>query len=543
MTTRTKTARDNSICNQITRLSPFLLCLAITTGCGDDGRLLPDATADAARDSGSLDATSDASTDVGPTDASPDTTIPMDSSLPDTATPDTGPTDAGDAMMDAPTDALDASDAPDTSMPPGPPTLGATHRFGASANDIISSVVVAADGTVFAGGSVRSGTITIGTFTLPSVAAGSNLVFFARAADGTIRWARRLPGPSLADTGLDPSTALDIAPDGTLWAAGTFAGTGDLGDGVSRTASWSGCYVLTFNPTTGASAVEGVHGGTDLCRAHDISVRPGGGYVMSGMCNGGLDLGGGVLDMGTQPSRCVGVFDAMGRHVWSRSFDDAITSRMAMDDVGNVYVCGGARATTDIGDGTHTVTGSYSPFISSFSPTGALRYATIWSSTAGACYSVAANSTGRAGVFMIDSPGGTLTIDGTTYSGDNLLIGVSTTGVADWARPLAAPWAFTRRGQGNALLLTGFVRSSVDFGGGTRIAPGSFDTFAASYDFTTGDHEWSAIYGSSNYEIGRSIAPNGRGGVWVGGTASGSGTPFVTGDFGDRDLLLFEVTR
>jgi len=535
MTKRANAAILGAMSGRIARMCPLLFSILLATACGDDGRPLPDAGSDAMTDTGPLEDTGPAP-DTGPTpDATLDTGSPMDSAMPDSAAPDTGP---GDAMMDTAADAV-----ADTGVPLGPPMLGDTHRFGAAEDDHISSVVVASDGTVFAGGSVRSGTITIGTFTLTSAGPGSNLVFFARATDGTIRWARRLPGPSLADTGTDPSTALDIAPGGTVWAAGHFTGTGDLGDGVSRTASWSACYVLTFDPMTGASTVEGVHGGDDLCRAHDLAVRPGGGYVLLGMCNGGLDLGGGVLDMGSQPSRCVGAFDAAGTHLWSRSFDDAITGRMSIDDAGNVYVCGGARATTDIGDGTHTVTSTYSPFLSSFFPTGMLRWATIWNTVAGACYSVAASGPGRTGVVFLENGAGSLTVDGTTYSGDDLLMGVSATGVADWAMPITSPWAFARRGEGNSLLLTGFVRGDADFGGGVRTAPGFFDPFAASLDFTTGAHEWSGIYGSTQYELGRSIAPNGRGGVWIGGTVSGDATPFVTGDFGGRDLLLFEITR
>jgi hypothetical protein len=529
--------------NRTTSRRWLLLLLPLSTSwaaCGDDGRRRPDAEVDAMTDSGVDDASSDA-------DAAVDTGTSMDTGAGDATM------DASDATMDASDAAMDASDASDATMDasdatadsgvPGPPMLGDVHRFGAAEDDHISAVVVGADGTVFAGGSVRSGTISIGTFTLPSAGPGSNLVFFALAPDGSIRWAHRLPGPSLADTGTDPSTALDLAADGTVWAAGYFAGAGDLGDGVTRMASWSACFVLTFDPTTGASSVEGVHGGADMCRAHDLAVRPGGGYVLLANCNGGLDLGGGALDMGTQPSRCVGAFDATGAHVWSRSFDDAITGRMSIDGAGNVYVCGGARATTDIGDGVHTVTSTYSPFISSFTPAGALRWATIWNSVAGACYSVAANAAGRTGVVFLDNGAGSLTIDGTTYSRDDLLIGVSAAGAADWARPTTSPWGFARRGEGNSLLLTGFVMGDTDFGGGTRTAPGSFDTFAASYDFTTGAHEWSGIYGSTQYEIARSIAPSGGGGVWVGGTISGTATPFITGDFGERDLLLFEVTR
>jgi hypothetical protein len=174
--------------------------LVLLAGCSEDRRI-GDSGVDSPMDDGSVPTDGGPSSDGGVDAAVPmDSPMPMDSTVPidapsvDSSLPMDAAMDGGaDAPMDAGTDAM-----PDAGPPPGPPVLGSVHRFGAAEDDHVSSVVVGADGTVFAGGSVRSGTITIGTFTLTSAGAGSNLVFFALAPSGTVRWAKRLPGPSLA---------------------------------------------------------------------------------------------------------------------------------------------------------------------------------------------------------------------------------------------------------------------------------------------------------------------------------------------------------
>ncbi|NIS33865.1 MAG: hypothetical protein GWN73_26055, partial [Actinobacteria bacterium] len=379
-----------------------------------------------------------------------------------------------DATPDAVVDA-----APDAGADAGPPMATNVYRFGAAENDIISDVAVASDGTVFASGSVRSGTITIGTFTLPSAGPGSNVVVFARATDGSIRWARRFPGTSLFDTGTRPSTALALAADGTLWLASTFSGDADFGDGVMRSASWRACYVLTLDPTTGDPTVESVLGGAQLCEPHDIGLRTGGGFVIGGMFNGPLDLGGGALVTGSMPGQFVAAFDGDGSHVWSRAFADATIGRTSFDDAGNVYVCGGARDTTDIGDGTHDVAGSYAPFVSSFDGSGTNRWATVFPASEGSCYSVSTSPAGRSALVLLPSGSSRrIVIGATTYgAGETVLLGITAAGADDWAQPLPrTPWAYGDRGPGETLLLTGFVEADEDFGGGTRMAiGGGFD--------------------------------------------------------------------
>jgi hypothetical protein len=333
-----------------------------------------------------------------------------------------------------------------------------------------------------------------------------------------------------------------------LWLASAFTGTDvDLGDGVMRSASWRACYVMRLDPTTGAPTVVSVLGGTQLCEPHDIGLRAGGGFVIGGMFNGPLDLGGGALVTPTYPGQFVAAFDGSGAHVWSHGFADHASGRTSFDDAGNVYVCGGARDTTDIGDGTHDVSGNYAPFVSSFDASGGLRWATVFPASEGACYSITTSPSGRSALVLL--PSGVsrrIVIGSTTYpSGETVLLGVTGAGADDWAHVLSnTPWAYGDRGPGETFLLTGFVDGSTDFGGGMRTAiGGGFDSFVVSYDVASGAHRWSEIFGSTGYEVTRAIAPNGSGGAWVAGTVQGDASPFVAGDFGGRDFLLYEVVR
>lgn len=463
---------------------------------------------------------------------------------------DAGPMPAPDPDGGPPT-GIDAGPAPspdggprpgtDAGPPPRDPEATLVRRYGTFEDDVLVSVVVDAAGNVYASGSVGTGDAYLDTTTLgPAMRRNDHLVLSITSA-GALRWARRLAGAPYLNTGLAPSSSLALGPDGALWMGGVWEGSADFGDGVTRTASWQRGFVLTLDPGTGTTRTVRTFGhDLALCQIHDVYPLADGSFVIGGAFAGRLDLGGGPLVpgvIGDGGDGFVATFEASGAHRWSFGFTESIVGRTAVDAAGNVYVCGGARDSTDIGDGRHDVSGDdYVPFVTSFDASGRHRWAHVWpASPRSSAYAMAAQPDGTNAIIVL----GGIRFGGRDYGGAVHAVH-SSTGAEMFARGLLASWAFTRPGPAGSWLVTGFSEGPADLGGGARLHHGGFDVIVASYD-ATGAHRWSNLLGSAAHEIGMSVAPDGAGGAWLAGWVAGPESRFAPMGYAMNDALLARV--
>lgn len=72
------------------------------------------------------------------------------------------------------------------------------------------------------------------------------------------------------------------------------------------------------------------------------------------------------------------------------------------------------------------------------------------------------------------------------------------------------------------VLITGYFRGTVDFGGGPLTSAGSWDIFVAKLAGTDGSHLWSKRFGDADYDVGYSVAADGNGDVLLAGNFSGT---------------------
>ena len=90
----------------------------------------------------------------------------------------------------------------------------------------------------------------------------------------------------------------------------------------------------------------------------------------------------------------------------------------------------------------------------------------------------------------------------------------------------------------NNVYMTGNFSNTVNFGGGNLVSAGNFDIFLAKYS-TTGVHQWSQRFGSSDWDHGMSLAVDNSGvylaGDFRGNVHFGGG---VFGSLGESDIIL-----
>jgi hypothetical protein len=176
-------------------------------------------------------------------------------------------------------------------------------------------------------------------------------------------------------------------------------------------------------------------------------------------------------------------------HFWSQRFGNSspdATTSMAVDPLGNVFVTGYFYNTVDLGGGALESAGAEDIFIAKYDANGAH----LWSQRLG----------GAGG----DYP--------------------SALTVSDFG----------------LVLIAGTFEATTNLGGGDLVSVGSYDIFVASYDASTGGHNWSKRFGGTGGDEARGLAVDASGNVLVtgnfNGTASFGGGALVSA--GGYDVVL-----
>ncbi|MEQ9318318.1 MAG: hypothetical protein RIF41_04130, partial [Polyangiaceae bacterium] len=277
----------------------------------------------------------------------------------------------------------------------------------------------------------------------------------------------------------------------------------------------------------------GVWGGGSREQAYGVAVDGNGDTIVVGQYrSGNVSFGAGNLpDADGMDGVFVAKRDANGNHLWANGYvpadGDAIAWGVAVDTLGDVYVVGETDDPIDFGGGNIGNGGGRDAFVLKLDSNGNH----LWSAAYGAgnhqvAKAVAITDTGGVAVTgwfagTIDFGGGVLPAGG---GEDLFVVELDNSGGHLWSASFGGSnddsgEGIAVDGAGN-VVVTGIVRSSVDFGGGSLPFGGGADVFVASFD-TNGTHAWSHAWGDGDTQEGLDVAADAMGNVVLTGRLDG----------------------
>jgi hypothetical protein len=288
--------------------------------------------------------------------------------------------------------------------------------------------------------------------------------------------------------------------------------------------------------------------------AQSVAVDSMGNVIIAGYFGGAVDFGGGPLTSAGGLDLFVAKLDPNGAHLWSKNFgdaDDQAAQSVAVDSMGNVLVTGYFGGTVDFGGGPLTSAGGVDLFIAKLDPNGAH----LWSKTFGDANDqigrcVTTDGSGDVlvtGNFLgeVDFGGGSLQSKGGSAAGDIFLVKLrSADGTDAWSKSFGDTADDVGRSvavdtAGN-VFLAGLANGAADFGGGALPGTGSF---LAKLD-PSGTHVWSKRFGDALDQVPWGIAADSSGDVLVTGyftdTVDFGGGPVQSA--GGQDAFLTNLT-
>ena len=374
---------------------------------------------------------------------------------------------------------------------------GFDHRIG---------VGIGADGGSILVGQIAGGSISFPDGTQSFSPSGVAVTKFS--STGQYKWARAVPG---AD-----GVASDVAADGSIAVLGTFAGTVKFGSQAVTSTGFADVFVAKYasDGSTLWARSFGTASGADIASA--VTTDRDGGVIVTALLQGPVNLGSGLVG----PAVMVR-YSANGALTWSRTLGRAPRTISATGD--HLVVGGSFAAQLDMGCGPLLPRAWADGFLASYSlATGACQWSravATSASTFGEC-GIISLATANDGTIVIGGilresinlGGGTLTSAGKE---DLLLAQFSPTGAYQWSRAFGGSSIdFIRQVKVDSaknVIVTGFVSTPTDLGGGVRTIRGASDIFLAKYN-TTGGHLWSSMYGSviddSDVSLGVSASTN-----------------------------------
>jgi hypothetical protein len=368
-----------------------------------------------------------------------------------------------------------------------PPHLW-SQRFGDSAGQQGQCVAIDASGNVIVSGYFE-GSVNLGGDTLTS--AGSNDFFLAKFDPaGNHLWSS-----GFGDTDYDTAPSLVVDGLGNIILVGNFFGTLDLG-GDPLIAPGLGdidVFLAKFDPNGNHLWSQSFGSDDDTQLTFAVGVDGSNNILWTGHFLQTIDFGGGVLTSTSGYDMYLAKFDTDGNHLWSHSYGrtgSELSTHLAVDVSGNVFVAGRFDGTVDFGGGLLTTAGDDDVYLVKFSANGAH----LWS-----------ESFGDQNFQQI----GGLAVDAS-----------------------------------ESVVLIGSYLGSVDFGGGVLTSAGSYDIFLAKYD-SYGSHLWSERFGDANTQHTRDVVFDSSDNLVITGNFSGTvdfgGGPLTAIGFPFSDVFLTKL--
>jgi hypothetical protein len=416
-----------------------------------------------------------------------------------------------------------------------------SQRFGGSDFDECRGAAFDAAGNIVTAGWFGA-TVDFGGGAL--TCAGLRDIYVAKYdAAGNHQWSR-----GFGSIGYDEAWSVAVDRSNNVIVTGLFGRTVDFGGGPLTSAGEDDIFVAKYDGA-GNHLWSRRYGSRDDDVGWDIAVDWADNILLTGAIEGTVDLGGGPLAGAGFADIFVAKYDAAGNHIWSDGYGSAavdIGCGITFDHMDNVLVTGYFGNTVDFGGGPLTSVGSSDIFVAKYDPAGNH----VWSySYGGSSYDAGEDIAvdGADNVVVTGNFGGTVDFGGglltSAGSGDIFVAEYDFAGSHLWSR--RAGGVDGDKGMAIAVdpaddvLLTGFFRGTVDFGGGPLNSAGAWEIFMVKYD-AAGSHVWSHCFGNTQYDCGYGIAVDPFGNLLVTGffrqTVDFGGGPLVSA--GSEDIFL-----
>jgi Tfp pilus assembly protein PilZ len=274
-------------------------------------------------------------------------------------------------------------------------------------------------------------------------------------------------------------------------------------------------------------------GGTGSDSGYGIATDSGGNVYVIGNYTGSVTIGSTTLTSAGSSDAFVAKYDTSGTVQWATSIGGTTTDSgfgITTDSGGNVYVIGDYSASVTIGSTTLTSAGSYDTFVAKYDTSGTVQWATsIGGTSTDSGLGIATDSNGN--VYVTGNYAGSITIGSTILNSmgynDAFVAKYDTSGTVQWATSISGTGFEIGRGiatdSGGNVYVTGIYTSSITIGSTTLTSAGSYDAFVAKYD-TSGTVQWATSIGGTSSDYGRGIATDSNGNVYVTGNYAGTAT-------------------
>jgi Secretion system C-terminal sorting domain/Beta-propeller repeat len=335
----------------------------------------------------------------------------------------------------------------------------------------------------------------------------------------------------------------------------TFAGIGDV-------------FLAKFN-TTGVRQWATYYGGSGTENGSCAVDAVGNVYLAGGTeSNSNIASSGHQNTFGGRSDAFLVKFNASGVRQWATYYgggDDDGGSSCAVDAIGNVYLAGSTKSTTNIASGGHQniIAGNGDAFLVKFNTSGVRQWATYYGGSDGDDgSSCVVDATGN--IYLAGDTKSNTNIasqghqnQNTTiqsFYGDAFLVKFNTSGVRQWATYYGGN--DDDSGTSCAVDATGNVYLTGNTNSNTNIASGghqntrmdSYDAFLVKFN-TSGTRQWATYYGGNDIDLGFSCATDAAGNVYlVGDTYSKSNITYrgyqntFGGGFDDAFLVKFDAS-
>ncbi|WP_114783185.1 SBBP repeat-containing protein [Botryobacter ruber] len=372
-------------------------------------------------------------------------------------------------------------------------------------------------------------------------------IIWASAQNPEIVWAKQAEGISENN----PVTGRSVAHDasGNIYAIGHFTGVITIGN-TSKTSDGSNDIFLAKYDASGNVLWVQKAGAEKNDMGMDIAVDNSGNVYITGFFSGTATFGSTTLYSNNEACIYIAKYDTAGNVIWAKKAcgtTSVASKSIGVDGAGNIFVTGEFQDTVIFENTTLTSNGIADIFIARYDASGNI----IWAQRAGGAGldfsdNIAVDDLGN--IFITGRISGTGTFGNITLTSngasDIFIAKYDVTGNILWAKRAGGQGG--DRGYGITLDASGNVYITGEFGGLATFdnrylmsTNNSYDVFIAKYD-AAGNIAWVQQAGGSDFELGRSIAVDGSGNVFVTGQFRGTATFENTTltSSGDYDIFI-----